>query len=208
MEQISLCTATKSLCSQKGKKKKSVSKEAVQIVVDAQTLVLAFSTIMAAAVTGPAGCSRSPVIERSGCGRHGGLRGSWEEARPSVRLQGRHHWDGQADTRLEKALSTCCGARRPFCWWYCLSYPRRVGSPFKEGYSFHCTPEEFYLGYNRGPCKPALSLSLPLIPSHLMIRLWRTPSRLEFCKMVEAYIRLPLNTSKMKGVCANNQELK
>ena len=92
MEQVSLRTAMKSLCSQKGKKKKkSVSKEAVQIVVDAQTLVLAFSTIMAAAVTGPAGCSRSPVIETSGCGRHGGLGGSWEEARPSVRLQGRHH---------------------------------------------------------------------------------------------------------------------
>ena len=113
MEQISLHTATKSLCSQKEKKKK----EAVQIVVDAQTLVLAFSKIVAAAATGPAWCSRSLVIERSGYGRHGGLGGSWEEARPSVRLQGRHHWDGQADARLEKALSTCCGARRPFFWW-------------------------------------------------------------------------------------------
>lgn len=87
MEQISLRTATKSLYSQKEKK---ITKEAVQIVVDAQILALAFS-IMAAAVTGSAGCSRSPVIEISGCGRHGGLGGSWEEARPSVRLQGRHH---------------------------------------------------------------------------------------------------------------------
>ena len=198
----------KSLCSQKGKKKKSVSKEVVQIVVDAQTLVLAFSTIMAAAVTGPAGCSRSPVIERSGCGRHGGLGGSWEEARPSVRLQGRHHWDGQADTSWRRPFLPAVVPGDLFAGDTVFPIQEGVGSPFKEGYGFHCTPEEFYLGYNRGPCKPALSLSLPLIPSHLIIRLWRTPSRLEFCKMVEAYIRLPLNTSKMKGVCANNQELK
>ena len=52
MEQISLHTGTKSLCSQKEKKKKS--KEAVQIVADAQTLVLAFSKIVPAAATGPA----------------------------------------------------------------------------------------------------------------------------------------------------------
>lgn len=58
MEQISSRLQTKSLYSQK---KKSLKRQ-FQIVADAQILALAFS-IMAAAVTGSAGCSRSPVIE-------------------------------------------------------------------------------------------------------------------------------------------------